>query len=366
MRLKIAAMTVALCFVMIAVVPAMGAADADASGDYVSQLDANGLAVYETVTESFAEAMSDPENEMSFEMELPFPVLFDSTEEAEAYAEETVNSALAAIYYTDALAVWLWDLPVTEVSVETSTAVVTLSQSGTQYRQGYFVAVKVAFTLTVPEDMMDDPDTEENELLGYLQEVEEAMAFEASGDDTASKVRSIANHLYGITVEDDEDGAVSNVYDALVTGTSSSAGIAAAFNLLCQYNGIESMTVRGTVYTDPDDEGSAGYWNAVLDDGVWYLCDVSWYDGSDRSVLMAGSNTELESTAAGERFGGTHVADLDLASGNGLQPVAVSVAGYDWPDESTFLDRYGTSIVAAIMVAMILGVFVYAIKKGNV
>ena len=92
---------------------------------------------------------------------------------------------------------------------------------------------------------------------------------------------------------------------------------------------------------------------------------MSWYDGDDRSPLMAGYGTETPESN-GERFGATHVADLDMTSGNSLVPVAISAEGYSWPDDRTFMEKWGTHVFAVIIVAVIVGVFVYAIRKGNI
>ena len=171
-------------------------------------------------------------------------------------------------------------------------------------------------------------------------------------------MRSIADHLRSIKSMDDEEGEVSNVYDALVAGKSSSAGVAAAFNALCIANDITSTAVSGTVYKAFDEDGtSEGYWNLVQMEGSWYGCDAAWFDGDDRSVLMAGSNTQLQSKAVGERFGPTHVPD---------QSVSMSSEGYDWPDDRNFFEKYGTHVMAIIIVGVIIGVFVYAIRKGNI
>ena len=127
---------------MVAVAFAPSAEGAAAVTDYRSQLDANGEAVYSEVSSSIEASLASPSNQLSFVIVLGNPVLFSSEDEAKAYASETVNSALAAIYYTNPEAVWLWDLPVSAVEIESSVKTVTVS--GGQYFVGQGAVQRVA------------------------------------------------------------------------------------------------------------------------------------------------------------------------------------------------------------------------------
>lgn len=366
MRAKGMAALAAFCFIALVAFP-MSGADAGSSDGYSSQLDADGQLVYSQVAGALEAVQADPVNTVGVSVDLRDAlVLFESTEDAEAYARETVRTALAAMYYEDPMAVWLWDLPVKDVEVEVSTGPVTTKLTDSGYEKVYFAATGVSFTLSVPEDMADDPATEQNELADRMDSVRKAAAAISVGGSVSEKVKAIADRLHGVRDSADEEGQVSNAYDALVVSQSSSAGIAAAFNYVCQLNGVEVMTVRGTVCDYKDGStGSTGYWNVVRDGDSWYGVDVSWYDGDDRSPLMAGYGTETPESN-GERFGATHVADLDMTSGNSLVPVAISAEGYSWPDDRTFMEKWGTHVFAVIIVAVIVGVFVYAIRKGNI
>lgn len=355
----------ALCCVFIVLTPSI-VADADSlAQDYASGLDGNGKLVYDAVSERFREEMADPASDLSFDIVLSGPMLFDSTEDAMAYARDTVNSALASIYYTDATAIWLWDLPVkaVEIDVDSESVRVSSTQSGWA-SEVMFMPTHVRFTVSVPEDMRDDEATEANEISGYLNEVSDRV-FQVFGSDS-EKVVAIAKR-FTCRLAEDPEGEVSNVYDALVTGHSSYAGIAAAFGYLCQQNGVQSMVVKGTVYASAgDEEGTTRYWNAVLDSeaGLWYGSDYAIYDGDDRLPLMAGVSTVLASGSAGA-FSATHVAELDLASENSLTAPEISQRGYEWPDDRTFFEKWGTHIMVTAIVILIMVGIIYAARTGS-
>ena len=399
MNTKLIAALAVFCFIAITVVPAV---QADANNDvgYQYQLDANGQKVYKEVSDRFVSEINggDPQEKLQFLISLSDPMLFTDEEQAEAYATDVVNSALAAIYYTDAEAVWLWDLPITVVEIKVTCSQAQITSSNTSKPTVYVMPVSVMFSVSVPEDMADDPSTTENETYGFITALREAR-IEVEGS-VSEKVKAIADRLHSVRIVDNPtedtsgegagdgndsgtgdgetpseggtevaDGprvtSVGNAYDALVTGVSSTDGIAAAFTYLCRYNGVDAYTVRGTIVSGG--AGETGCWNVVRNDdeaGTWYATDISMYDGDDRSPLMAGASTAVN--ASGDGFSAVHIADLDLESGNSLSPIQISIVGYDWPDDRTFLEKYGTHVFATIMVAIIAAVLVYAIRTGNV
>lgn len=370
MKTKIVAALAVFCFIAVMAVSAEQADAAEGTG-YVSQLDANGQSVYAQVIESFATEInsSSPKSELNLFVYFPDPVIFSTEEEAQVYAVNAVNSALAAIYYKDAEAVWLWDLPVTapEVTVNCGEVQVSIPGSTTSGPASYFMPQSATFKLSVPADVADDPSTAENETIQIIQKLRDARS-EVTGD-LSQKVQAIADSLRSVRVVDDEEGSVSNAYDALVGRSSSSAGIAAAFTYLCAYNQVNAVTVKGTIVTNSDGDTAAGYWNAVYDGAsVWYAADITVYNGEDRSPLLAGTSTlvGLSSGNATRGFGSTHVADLDLASPNSLEPVQVSVKGYDWPDDRGFLEKWGVHVVVVILVAIVAAVMLYAVRTGNI
>ena len=227
--------------------------------------------------------------------------------------------------------------------------------------------VSVSFTVTVPSEF-SDTDPERNEVMDAVNELREAADLKASGT-VGDVVKAVARSLSGIRDHTDEEGTVSNAYDALVTGESSSAGIAMAFTYLCERNQVAAATVKGTVVTDSEGATATGYWNVVWDAEAsrWYGSDSTIYNGSDETPLLAGMSSLvlLPSMDVKRGFGSTHVTELDLSSPNSLESVAIPAEGYDWPDDRTFIEKYGTHVMATIIVAVIVGVILYAMRNGD-
>ena len=383
MNSKIVAAVAVFCFIAVMASPVVaedtGASAPDA--DYAFQLDSNGRTVFDEVSGRFATELSgSPSGTLSFMIYLKGPVLFATPEEATAYAEDAVQSALAAIYYTDAEAIWLWDLPVSAPEVSVQCGEAEISYPGTDREPGAeSIPVSVSFSVTVPSDFADSPDTAQNEISQAVSALREAAAeVKVGGSSTPDKVVSIAGALGSVKAVDDAEAVeatedqegspatVSNAYDALVTGESSSAGVAMAFTYLCGINGVTAATVAGTVVTDSEGATERGYWNVVWDGERWYAADVTVYDGDDRSPLMAGMSTLVPVSGGVLRgFGSTHVADPDLAAPNSLAAVQVPAEGYEWPDDRTFLEKYGTHVMAAVIVAVIVAVILYALRNGD-
>lgn len=364
----------ALVLVSVLAVPVLSvAADADdpaSDSYYKSQLDANGTAVYDAVTSKFLETTYPVSVGISAQFQEP--VLCESEAEAQTYAEDVVDSSLAAKYYSGPENIWLWDLPVTDVQVTAQIAQVKVDG----YQQSFYVVKSVSFTLTVPEEYRDpDNETPENDVEVAMREVRDAAADLKYEGDAAQKVREINSRLLRVNVVDDEDGKVSNIHDALVGGSSSSAGIAAAFTYLCSVNNVQGVTVKGTVYTQFAGDSSAetteshtGYWNAVYtqsgDGSAWFATDVTCNSGSDE-CLMAGGNTSVTIGQGLERFSATHVPDLDLVSPNSLVAPTLSSGSYPYDDPDAALMTYGPYVLMAIVAAVIIYVIYMAAKRGD-
>ena len=142
-----------------------------------------------------------------------------------------------------------------------------------------------------------------------------------------------------------------------------------AFTYLCERNQVTAATVKGTVVTDSEGATATGYWNVVWDAEAsrWYGSDSTIYNGSDETPLLAGMSSLvlLPSMDVKRGFGSTHVTELDLSSPNSLESVAIPAEGYDWPDDRTFIEKYGTHVMATIIVAVIVGVILYAMRNGD-
>ena len=115
------------------------------------------------------------------------------------------------------MAVWLWDLPVKDVVVEVSTGPVTTKLTESGYEKVYFAATGVSLTLSVPEDMADDPATEQNELADRMDSVRKAAAAISVGGSVSEKVKAIADRVYALEADwhapltETEDPAIASV-----------------------------------------------------------------------------------------------------------------------------------------------------------
>ncbi|MGN0098465.1 MAG: hypothetical protein ACI38Y_03965 [Candidatus Methanomethylophilaceae archaeon] len=329
--------------------------DAAEQSFYMSQLDVNGCAVFNALGGLLGNYSNTAEVDVTFDS----ITLFEDEGSARAYAGSVVDDALAAKYYSEPLIPHLWDLPVSYPEVKVNTSEVTLSDNPVKY----YIVTGVSIVLSVPEDMGDDPGTDTNELEKRINEVKEAVrSFSPSGGNDADKVKSIAGHLRSVKSVDDEEGQVSNIYDAVVSKRSSSAGVAAAFTYYCMANSIESVTVRGLVYDGSD--SSVEYWNAVRTGGSWYAVDTVMYNQGNKAYLMAGSATQVVAGETPERLSTTHVADLDLSQPNGLDAPDLSRDGYPYPDDTPFLEKYGGWIILTLIIG-IAAVFMVKAAKGD-
>ena len=305
------------------------------SSEYVSQLDENGKAVYDSLSvfETSVDAV------LSISAEFPRIVLYDSEESAKNAAILTANNALAAKYLSDPYGIWLWNLPTKSVAIAPEVSPITLGD------KSYFTVVSVSFDLSVPEKYQEDVPK-------ILKEVKEA-AKTFSGSDS-DKAKAIAKHLSGISKED-EEGAVSDLYDALVKKSASSYGIAAAYTYLAELNGLEAVTVKGTYYGSTD-EGSSHCWNAVRVDNVWYAVDAS------KNCIMAGTGTAIGTAT----FASAYSANLDMKDANDLVSPDINRTAYPYPDDTPFLEKYGAYILVALMVVIVVASLYYGVRKGYV
>ena len=143
--------------------------------------------------------------------------------------------------------------------------------------------------------------------------------------------------------------------------------MAAAFTYLCKENGLTAQTVLGQVMKSTDGETATGYWNVVEDEGKWYGVDSTWNSGDARNCLMAGSTTKVSmSQDVSSRFGATHLADIDMKTDNSLFAPVLETEGVQWPDDSTFLEKYGAQILMAIVGIVFVLAAIYAIRTGSV
>ncbi len=353
MRTKSAVILAVAFLTAVACVPAVSGDAADTDSGYASQLDANGKQIYSEVVSAVTSALEDPSNTLTVAVKLSHLAVFEAKEDATGYGIDIAKKALFAVYYSVPMAAWLWNLPVAVPESEAALELVkvTSDSSPSDVRTCWTVS-EVKMTMTVPDSIADNPDTEANELAAALKKVKDAV--KTYSGDGASKVKAMADDLRGIASKDDGEAEVSNLYNALVERKSSSAGIAAAFAYTAQSNGIDAAVAHGIAGTGSD----TGYWNVVRLNGNWYGADVSVYDGKDRAPLLAGSATKIGSDSAYERFGSTHVADEEP-----LGQISIVRDGYSWPDDRSFFEKWGSQAIIVVIVIVILAAIVYALKK---
>lgn len=346
--LAIAAVAVMMCPLL---APAAEGADPGSEGFYVSQLDRTEKDLYEQIVAEFARQAEEPSNDVQFRLS----VTADSDESAKASALETANNVLSAMYFTDPSHPWIWDYPVkglTESNISAST-----SSEGT---------CNFTFVLSVPADVADNPETEEeNELLNAMNALKEkVISCDGSVND---KVSRINDELRGIRSADDAEGEISNPYDALVGRSSSSAGVAAAFTIIASASGLDAVTVRSDALNTNFDATVPAYWNAVREEGSWYGVNCTLNGDDHRNCLMAGMGSPVAYGSSTREFGGIFGAvNLDMASQNDLTAPALAAIGVEWPDDTPFYMKYGGYIVLVIIAVVIVAMLVHAIRTGNV
>lgn len=338
------------------VVASLPAADAEAASEYYrEQLDANGRGLYDHVSQVLDGAAEDPTDSVT--VTYTMTSVPSTQEEAVEYARAVVSDTLAALYLSDPSHIWLWDYPVAGVTVETPSY---------DPEEDTIIAT---FVLTVPERYADDPETEENEVaeaIAALAEAVEGFEWDPEGD-LESVASAINDLLRGVTVEEDEEGTISSPLDAF-SGTSSSAGVAAAFTILCRASGVEGLTVKGYAPSEDSEDGlSTVYWNVVCEDGAWYAVDCTLNGDDAENCLLAGAMTQMTVSGVTERFGGIRYADLDMATSNSLEAPTVTATGVEWPEEEpSLLESYGMYVFLALICVIIVGVMVHALRSGNI
>lgn len=112
-----------------------------------------------------------------------------------------------------------------------------------------------------------------------------------------------------------EDRLAHTAYGAMVSDMAVCDGYASAFQLLCNYAGIEAATVLGRI--DPRDgvggavdvgEQDNHAWNFVrMEDGAAYYCDPTWDDNGDVYLNDKGQMVEAPFSSQGMRSLGAPV-----------------------------------------------------------
>lgn len=125
-------------------------------------------------------------------------------------------------------------------------------------------------------------------------------------------VKSVHDYLcnsvyYPDTNSSDYVGNAHDAYGAIVEKRAVCQGYSDAFKLICDYYKIPSVCLTGT------GNGGAHMWNAVqMDDGKWYLLDLTWDDQGSRGTFydffLVGLNT-VDTYFGGNAFSVSHISD---------------------------------------------------------
>lgn len=120
-------------------------------------------------------------------------------------------------------------------------------------------------------------------------------------------VKSLHDYLCNNITYINNKARCHDAYGSLVEGESVCQGYADAFKLICDYYKIPSVCLTGT------GNGGAHMWNAVqMDDGNWYLLDLTWDDQGSRGTFydffLVGLNT-VDTSFGKKAFSVSHISD---------------------------------------------------------
>jgi|GEM_PF-1602982 len=331
--------------------------DADVAGQdvftYYSLLDDNEAMIYKEVSA----ATSVTDESVSFKVVFKENRLFDDTDDAEAYAKQAVANALSALYLSNPMVPYVWDYPAKGTTVTPEVVTVTVS-SGEDAVNTYYVVQSASFSLKVPEGITSESMDALNEAIGKVK---------VTGNTDADKVRSIMATLKGLSFQKDGEGEISNIYDALVTKKTTSAGVAQAFVQLCKSNSIAAISVSGDNTLAKEEKLSV--WNYVYLEGdidgtttkSWYMVDASY--ASDSGIC--GYSTEITFDGKNYSMAGVHGTDLKYVGDNTLTVPQIAAGKYVPVGGVPFLEKYGEMILIGAMGAVIVIGMLYAVRQGN-
>lgn len=152
----------------------------------------------------------------------------------------------------------------------------------------------------------------ETNLPGYCSDLTNALKnVPVDLSNRYSFVKSVHDYLcdfayYPNLNSSDYNGNAHDAYGALVEGRTVCEGYAEAFKLICNYYNIPAVCITG-------DAGGPHMWNAVqMDDGKWYLLDITWDDQDNYGIFydffLIGLNT-VDTYFGGHAFKDSHISD---------------------------------------------------------
>jgi len=348
----------AVAVIIAAAVMFIPASDADISDTeiftYYELLEENDAAVYKEV----AKATSVDAGTKDFEVAFKDMRLFSDIDRAKDYGDSTVQQALAAVYLSCPMVPYIWDYPVKKVEVTPSISTVKIMTADGKESTSYVVD-SVSFSLTVPEGITADSIKEINSVIDSVK---------VTGNTDADKVLSIMSYLNGLSFLKDEEGEVSNIYDALVVKKTTSAGVSQAFSQLCMLNNIPVITVTG--YNLLAAEETFSCWNYVYLEGdvdgttkmSWYIVDPSYTN----STGIAGYLTEVVYENKAYSMSSAHYTDLTLSSPNTLTVPPLEKNSYVPVGGIPFWQKYGEMFIIMAIAVLVILALLHAAKTGNI
>ncbi len=185
--------------------------------------------------------------------------------------------------------------------------------NGYSYRKSYYPSngsvVSVTYTIAIKKNSQTGSAIYDSaDVSDYYDEMMNVV--KSTELDTATRydfIKSLHDFLSENVTFINDYSSCFDAYGALVNGVAVCQGYAEAFKVFCDEYKIPCVCITGTA------NGDAHMWNAVqMDDGKWYLIDVSWDDQEEYGIyndfFLVGLETK-DTYFTGEAFSVSHVSD---------------------------------------------------------
>lgn len=185
--------------------------------------------------------------------------------------------------------------------------------NGYSYGYSYFPStgevISVTYNILCKKNSLTDQEiyTSSN-IPSYLISLKNA--FDNIEVDTSNRynfVKSVHDYLCDSVTYINDYGSCHDVYGTLVNKQAVCEGYAEAMKMFCDYYKIPCVLLTGT------GNGGPHMWNAVqMDDGYWYLLDITWDDQESYGIyydfFLVGLNTK-DRFFGGYTFNVSHISD---------------------------------------------------------
>lgn len=140
-----------------------------------------------------------------------------------------------------------------------------------------------------------------------------SSAFESVNVDTSNRynfVKSVHDYLCNSVTYINDYASCHDVYGTLVNKKAVCQGYAETMKMFCNYYKVPCVCISGTA------NGGAHMWNAIqMDDGKWYLLDITWDDQTEKATgkiyndfFLVGLNTK-DTYFGSQAFSVSHISD---------------------------------------------------------